>query len=263
MPVGSAVIADRYSYIPLIAPFFIIGFFVQKAIDSKNGKLPNFISVPAIAVLIVLSFVSRSQAATWKDGASLWDKAASACPSGKAFSNRGLLYKAEGKTQEAFDMFSKAIEIDRYNSDALVNRANIFFNRKDYTSAIADYSACIENEKDNDKAFANRGAAYISIGEFEKALSDLNACIKINPATQNGFKNRALLYVMTGNYKYAIADYIKHLEIVPENPGDIYYKIGYCFMHINDNKRAADAFSRAMRNGVEVDPQILSALGMN
>ncbi|MBP7507034.1 MAG: tetratricopeptide repeat protein [Prolixibacteraceae bacterium] len=262
LPVGSAVIADRYSYIPLIAPFFIIGFFVQKVIDKKNGKIPNFISIPAVAVFIVLAFVSRSQAATWKDGASLWNKAISSCPSGKAFSNRGLLYKAEGKTEEAFDMFSKAIEIDKYNSDALVNRANIFFSRKNYTSAIADYSVCIEKEKDNDKAFANRGAAYISIGEYDKALSDLNTSIQLNPATQNGYKNRALLYVMTGNFKYAIADYIKHLEIVPDNTGDIYYKIGYCFLQINDNKRAADAFSRAIQRGAEVDPQLLSALGI-
>ncbi len=296
LPVGSAVIADRYSYIPLIAPFFIIGFFVQKAIDKKDGKIPNYISIPAVAVFIVLAFVSRSQAATWKDGASLWDKSISACPSGKAYSNRGLLFKAEGKTQEAFDMFSNAIEIDKYNSDALVNRANIFFNRKNYSSAIADYSACIEHEKDNDKAFANRGAAYLATGEYDKALSDLNTTILLNPATQNGYKNRGMLYVMTGNFKYAIADYIKHLEVVPDNTGDIYYKIGYCFLQVNDNKRAADAFSRAIKvnpdgsffsmrasalfnlgdfenarkdalvaikSGAEVDSQLLSALGIN
>ena len=159
-------------------------------------------------------------------------------------------------------MFSKALEVDKFNSDALVNRANISFSRKNYTSAIADYSVCIENEKDNDKALANRGAAYLAIGEYDKALSDLNATIKLNPSTQNGYKNRGMLYVMTGNFKYAIADYIKHLEIVPDNTGDIYYKIGYCFMQVNDNKRAADAFSRAIQRGAEVDPQLLSALGI-
>ncbi len=247
LPIGSAVIADRYSYIPLIATFFIIGFFVQKAIDKKNGKVPNAISIPAILILVVLAFVSRSQAATWKDGASLWDKAISACPSGKAFSNRGIIYKSEGKTQEAFDMFSKAIDLDKNNTDAFINRANILFGRKQYSQAIDDYSQCLIAEPDNDKAYANRGAAYLALGKYSEAMIDLTKTIELNSSTQNGYKNRGMLNVMTGNYKQAIADYIKHLEIVPDTNGEIYYKIGYCFQQINDDKRAVDALSRAIK----------------
>jgi tetratricopeptide (TPR) repeat protein len=240
-PVGSAVIADRYAYLPLIGPFFIAGWFVQLLIDKNKGKISLLLGI--IMGIIILSFViiSRNQAATWKDGVTLWDRAIKACPSGKAFTNRGLIYKDEGKTQEAFEMYSKAISLDKFESDALINRANIFFNQKQYLSQ------CIGVEPLNDKAFANRGAAFLAIGKVDSALVDLNRTIEINPMTQNGYKNRGMLFLMTNQYQNAIRDYSKHLSIVPDTNGETWNKIGYCCQQLGNHAKAVEAFNHAIQ----------------
>jgi protein O-mannosyl-transferase len=246
-PVGSAVIADRYVYLPLIGPFFIAGWFVQKLIDKNKGKISLWVGTIAGIIILSLVIISRNQAATWKDGAALWEQAIKTCPSGKAFANRGLMYKDEGKTQEAFEMYSKAIGLDKFESDALINRANILFGQKQYMLAIRDYNQSIKVEPLNDKAFANRGAAFLAIGRIDSALVDLNRTIELNPMTQNGYKNRGMLYLMNNQYQNAIRDYSKHMSIVPDTNGEIWNKIGYCCQQIGNHAKAVDAFNRAIQ----------------
>jgi protein O-mannosyl-transferase len=244
--VGSAVVADRYSYMPLVGPFFLVGYYLQKRIDKNRGKIP--VAIGSISILVALAFVviGRSQAATWKNGETLWDQAIKANPSGKAYSNRGLLYREAGDIENAFKMYSKAIELDSYESDALINRANIYFNRRQYSEAIADYSKCLEAEPNNDKAYSNRGTAYLALGKKEQALADLNRTIELNPSTTNGYKNRAMLYLMTGQYNLAIKDYSSHLSIAGDRDGEIYFKIGYCLQQTGNHQKAIEAFSRAI-----------------
>lgn len=246
LSVGSAVVADRYSYMPLLAPFFLIGIVVQKQIDKNNGKIPVAIGAVLLVILLLMIVVSRNQASTWENGETLWEQAIKASPSGKAYSNRGQLYRLEGKADEAFKMYSKALEIDSHDSDALINRANIFFNRKQFSQAINDYSNCLIAEPQNDKAYANRGAAYLATGKMEQALADFNRTIELNPSTLNGYKNRAMLYLMTNQYSLAIKDYTSHLELVTDNNGEIWYKMGYCFQQTGNHQKAVEALGKAI-----------------
>jgi protein O-mannosyl-transferase len=246
-PVGSAVIADRYAYLPLIGPFFIAGWFVQQLIDKNRGKISLWLGVIAGMIILFFVIISINQSATWKDGGTLWDQAIKACPSGKAYANRGLIYKDEGKVKEAFDMYTKAISINQFESDAFINRANIFFNQKEYLLAIRDYTQCIKVEPKNDKAFANRGAAFLAVGNIDSALVDLNRTIELNPMTQNGYKNRGMLYLMDNQYQNAIRDYIKQLSIVPDTNGEIWNKVGYCCQQLGNHAKAVDAFTRAIQ----------------
>jgi protein O-mannosyl-transferase len=244
--VGNAVIADRYTYIPLLGPFFLAGFYLQRYIDSKKGRLPLMSGIMLTAIALSLVIISRRQVTTWKDGGTLWDQAIKVAPSSKAYTNRGMICKKEGDTQKALKMYSQAISMDDNQTDALVNRANIYYSQQKYRSAIADYSRCIVVEPDNDKAYANRGASYLAIGLTDSALVDLNRAIELDPASQNGYKNRGMLYLMTNRYPEAIRDYTKHLSIVPDEDGETWNKIGYAFLQLGNYSKAIEAFSRAI-----------------
>ena len=244
--VGNAVIADRYTYIPLLGPFFLAGFYLQRYTDSKKGRLPLISGIVLAAIALSLVIISRRQASTWKDGGTLWDQAIKVAPSSKAYANRGMIFKKEGDIQKALKMFSQAISMDDNQTDALINRANVYYSQQKYRSAIADYSRCIVVEPDNDKAYANRGAAYLAIGLTDSALVDLNRAIELDPASQNGYKNRGMLYLMTNRYSDAIRDYAKHLSIVPDEDGETWNKIGYAFLQLGNYPKAIEAFSRAI-----------------
>ena len=91
--VGNAVIADRYTYIPLLGPFFLAGFYVQRYMDGKKGRIPLVSGILLAAVVLSLVIISRKQASTWKDGGTLWDQAIKVAPSSKAYANRGMIYQ--------------------------------------------------------------------------------------------------------------------------------------------------------------------------
>jgi tetratricopeptide (TPR) repeat protein len=261
--VGSAVISDRYSYVPLIGPFFIIGLYIQRLFDLYKGKISPLAGTIAVIVILSLVVISRNQASTWENGVTLWDQAIKACPSSTAYSNRGSLYKAEGKTEEALAMYSKAIGLDKFETDALINRANILFSQKQYVKAIRDYSQCILVEPRNDKAYSNRGAAYLSIGKIDSALIDLNLSIEINPKAPNGYKNRGMLFLMTKQYQNAIRDYSKQLEIVPDTNGETWNKIGYCYQQIGNHQKAIIAFNKGIELSHQGNFYYLRAISLN
>jgi tetratricopeptide (TPR) repeat protein len=258
--VGNAVIADRYTYIPLLGPFFLAGFYIQRYWDGKKGRIPYLSVALLTAVVLVLVIISRKQASTWKDGGTLWDRAIEIAPSSKAYANRGLIYKQNGDTKKALEMFSLAIHMDDNETDALINRANIYYSQQKFMAAIADYSRCIVVDPENDKAYANRGAAYLAIGLTDSALVDLNRAIEIDPASRNAYKNRGMLYLMTNRYREAIRDYSKHLSLVPDKDGETWNKIGYAYHQLGDYPGAIEAYTRAIRISGKGDFYYLRAL---
>jgi len=246
IPVGSAIIADRYTYIPLIGLLIIVGFYFQKWVD-KNSGIP---SPMAIAVLLLstvsLTYLSYKQASTWKDNASLWDHAIAIKPSSKALSNRALTYKLEKQNAKAIELFSRAISINKAEKDALVNRGNIYFNEKKYDLAINDYNQCLAIDPNDKLAIENRGTAYAAIGKYDMALTDMNQSLKLNPGSINGYANRAIIKQALNQNQEAIDDFYLHMKNSPDENGNIWNSIGILEQKLDQNVKAIECFDKAI-----------------
>ena len=91
LPVGSAVIAERYTYIPYMGLFFILGWLIDRSARGKISKASLFIS----PVVLLFSILTWRQASTWHDSASLWDNAIKNRPTDKAYAVRAMLLRKE------------------------------------------------------------------------------------------------------------------------------------------------------------------------
>ena len=247
LPVGSAIIADRYTYLPLIGVFLVPGLFFQQWIDKRKGKT----SVGGIAVFGIVAFIlgilSFRQAQTWGSSAALWDKAIKIAPSSRAYTNRGLIFKREGNYNAALEMYTEAIHMNKAETDALVNRGNIYFNNKQYDLAITDYNACLKVDSMKQQAIENRGSAYGAIGKYDLALVDMNKAIQMNPDSKNGYANRAVFYQLKGSDREAIRDFNKHLEVNQNRDADILNSIGISYLNLKNYDSALAIFSEAIQ----------------
>ncbi len=76
IPVGHARAADRYTYVPLIGIFFIVGMFLAwlwKKIPAKNGALKAIsLGLGGLAV-ISLVWLTVAQTGVWKSNKTLWN----------------------------------------------------------------------------------------------------------------------------------------------------------------------------------------------
>ncbi len=263
IPVGSAVIADRYTYIPLIGIFMIAGFYFQKWMDSNSGKNAPAAIALLVAVSFILSLLTYKQASTWKNSASLWDHAISVAPSSRAYNNRGLIYKKENQYPKAIEMYTMAIKLNKAEKEALVNRGNVYFNEKKYELAIEDYNKCLAIDSLNKLAIENRGAANAAIGNYDLALPDMDRSLRLNPNSVNGYANRAMVHQLLNNHQAAITDFYHHMKITPDENGDIWNAIGVSHLNLGENTKAIESFDKAVKlkeNPVFLNNRALASL---
>ncbi len=247
LPVGSAIIADRYTYISLIGFSLIPGYYFQQWIDRNKGIVPFSAAIILGLVAIILSALSFKQSATWKNSAALWDRAIEVSPSSRAYTNRGLIYKRETNYDKALEMYNKAIKLNKVEKDALINRGNIYFSKQQFDLAIADYNECLKIDSTVQKAIENRGSAYSSQGKYDLAIKDLDNAIKLNPKTESGYANRAVYYQATGQHLKAIDDFNMHMQINHLRDADIINSIGVSYLNLKKYDSAVTEFSEAIR----------------
>lgn len=248
LPVGSAVIADRYSYIPLLGIFIIPAYFFQKITDKNKGTPPLSLIIPSAVVIAVLTFLSIQQSGTWKSSTTLWDRAIEVQPSSRALTFRGQIYKREKNYEKAKELFTKAIRLNKAETEALVDRGNIYFNTGKYDSAIADYTSALRFDTTERRAIENRGAAYGLTGKYDLSLKDLNTIIRLEPGSKTAYANRALLFQTTGRHREAIADYLLQIKNAPEAKNDdIWNATGVSYQALNENDKAIESFSKAIQ----------------
>jgi len=246
MPVGSAIIADRYTYLPLVGIFIIPGYFFQKWSDQHAGKPPLTGLILLLMVTLTFTALAFKQSATWKDSASLWDQTLSVEPGSKAYTNRGLIYKLAGNQTKALEMYTKAISMNKKETDALVNRGNIYFNNKKYDLAIEDYNKCLSIDSTVQLAIENRGSAYGLLGKFELSLADMNRALRLNPKSKNGYANRGALLQYMNRHQDAIDDFYRHLQLTPDESGVVWNSIGVSYQALNQYDKAIECINKAM-----------------
>ena len=214
LPVGDAVMADRYSYIPSIGLFYLAGEGIYW-LWSKNRKIPAMVLLSVFTLFFAAKTWSRT--GVWKNGISLWSDVISKHPGvAFAYNNRGGTYLIEKKYDEALTDFNKAIELRPGYSEALNNRGNVLSDKKRYEEALKDYNKAIELQKDYPDPYNNRGLVLMRLNRNPEALKDFNKAIELQPRFAEAYYNRGLLHMNEKKPDLALLDYNKALEL---NPG--------------------------------------------
>lgn len=243
--VGSAVMADRYTYIPYIGVFFILGVAFEYWIERNGGKVP----AAGIAILSVcaltFTFLASRQAQIWTNGETLWDHTIKTHPSATAYENRALLYKEKNNTAKALEYYSEAIKINVEYHEAYSNRGNIYFNQNRNEEAMADYNKCLEIDPEYYVALDNRGALFARLKEYDKALADLNKAISLKPDYEMPYFNRGITNMEMKLYEPAIKDFQQYLKLKPKD-GDVMNSVGVCYQGLQNQPEAIRWFNNAL-----------------
>ena len=175
LPVGTAIIADRYTYIPYLGFFILTGKIFAYAFEKKiSSALWRNVSLLLIScALCMFSYLTSQRIKVWKDSLTLWNDAISKSQtSPKPFLNRGKIYEDDKQYGLAIADFNKAIALKQDYAEAYYNRGLAYFFQKNYENAIADYTSAIKNNPALAVAWNNRSGTYFTIGKFKEALYD-------------------------------------------------------------------------------------------
>ncbi len=101
------------------------------------------------------------------------------------YSNRGIIYAANGKYERALSDHSQAIKLKPDLGQAYINRANAYFHTLNYKKALADYNLAIEAGGSKIHiAYFNRGLTFAKMKRIDEALQSLGIALEFTPGSR-------------------------------------------------------------------------------
>ena len=223
--VGSYSMADRFTYLPSIGPFILLGL-VSAWVSMKVNKAKKeyFLSkvvvvVTALVLFISLAFMTINQIGIWKNSLTLWNYVINKTSPRltHAYNNRGNAFFAIGQFDRAIEDFNKEIVLNPSYGKAYYNRGVAYLKAGLFDNAIASFNKALEINPSDTDIYINRGVSYAGIGQQDRALEDFNTGIGFNLNHAAAYLNRGILYVATGNRELAISDFRKACSLGSEN----------------------------------------------
>lgn len=144
----------------------------------------------------------------------------------------GIKQKGDGFVSALADM-DAAIKLEPNNVDFFINRAYLRYQLDDYFGAMSDFDYAVSLEPNNKTARYNRALLLIEVKENNRAIVDLTEVIAVEPENVFARYNRASLYASTGQYKLAIEDFDAVIEVYPDL-GSIIYERSMCKKNLGD-----------------------------
>jgi tetratricopeptide (TPR) repeat protein len=121
-------------------------------------------------------------------------------------------------TIQALDYLSRAINLNKNNTQAYLMRCEFYFSSlNDMHKAIADIDEAIKLEPGNAGLYINRSYMRYRLNDIRGTMADLDYAITLEPENVTAHYNRALLRSEVGANNKAIDDYNFVLERDPDN----------------------------------------------
>ena len=238
---GNAIVADRYTYIPMLGIYFAFAGLFTVLINktfSRNKIAKNSLFAGISIVLFIFSYLTYERCSIWKDSFTLWNDIIRKFPADVAFAGRGSAYSSIGDYDHAIQDFNKSIMLNPTYGQAYLDRGIAYSNKGDYDSAIQDFSQTIRLTPSNAVAYGNRGVAYSSKGDYDRAIEDFNLAKNIDPSYALVFYcNLGVAYCHKGDFDRAIEVFN---QVMSRNPNsmELYYNRGLAYHGKGDDVHA-------------------------
>lgn len=254
--VGMQSMADRYTYLPSLGPFLVLGLAAARGyekleVQKKRGLKQEYTgAVIACVLLVLMSFLSIRQMRIWKNSIVLWtyviENSHQQIPF--AYNNRGNAYNIKGEYERAIHDFDAAIALEPEYPIALNNRGIAYENKGMHDQAIGDFTKAIALQAKYFDAINNRGVSYNHKGMLDQAIKDSTRAIALKPKSFEAFNNRGVAYAKKGLFENAKEDFQNAILLRPDY-FDALCNLAMTFNLNGEYDRAAESYTRAIKLG--------------
>jgi Tfp pilus assembly protein PilF len=258
VPVGSALVAERYTYLPYLGLSLFIFRLYDKYFTGLKSWAKYGIIVLAVLFMIMMLVVTYQRVKVWKNSYTLNDDIIRKHPKNAsiAYNNRALASVERGDYTNALEDITKSIQQSVDFADAYQNRAFVKYKLNDPRGAILDYDYAIKLNPRNANWYVNRAISKELIQDYSGAIYDYSLAINLNPNYEKALLYRADDWYVLENYPNAIADLSRVIEINPNNT-EAYTKRCFSFVKLNRLNEACRDCSYAAGLGDQTASQIL------
>ncbi|MBF0459181.1 MAG: tetratricopeptide repeat protein [Nitrospirae bacterium] len=199
--VGSAAMADRYTYIPSVGLSIIIAMVIPGTMVNRRA-VKAITAVLASAVIIACMYLTREHVKYWHDSITLFEHALSVTEDNDVAHNHlGAALSDAGRYNEAYLHYTKALQINYIYLQAHVNLGHLMIKLNRFDEAIESYNRAIRINPSYASAYHGIGAALFLQNKTMEAIPYFRMAITLNPNLVQARENleRAMNKAMLDN----------------------------------------------------------------
>lgn len=289
-PVGNAIAADRYHYIPSIGLFLLIGWGI--AHYEKNKLFMGLLSLWILGLL----FVARERIMIWKNPEILWNATIKQNPeimfayknlakylekkgrieeAEKVYRNAlqqdslyavgwnelGVMLKNKGKNEEAYTYFIQSVALDSINKEAWLNIGTFHDRRGETDAARIAYQKSIAVDSNYAEVWNNYANSLSRTGSFDSADVFFQKAIRLNPGYAEAYNNRGTNFALQGKLDSARICLLQAIEVQP-NYAEPQYNLAHVFLQLKQTEEGIAWMRKASQAGHPGAKQLLERNGM-
>lgn len=218
LPFGSAVIAERYTYVAYIGLFWAMALFL-----TGRWSLTPPLKLGGAALIGLMAVLTVLRAPVWQSDETLWTDVIDKYPSDYyAYGCRALHRDHQGQPQAAMADYNRCLQLNPRFAEGFLNRGFLRARGGDYQNALKDYDVAIQLDPNAALAWLNRGSVLLQMDQNDLAIKDLSRALTLNPDLLLAWQNRGVAYKRLGQYQNAIRDYDEALRHSPNDAAILY-----------------------------------------
>jgi tetratricopeptide (TPR) repeat protein len=264
--VGSAAMADRYTYFPLVGIFLAAAFLADDC-ARRFGFLKIPISIAAVLILAACVALTERQLSYWCDDETLFrHNIALTKDNAAAHTDLGVALQKQDRKAGAMAEFRKALQIAPDLVEAHNDLANLLDDAGKPEEALAEYQEALRLNPDATPSHNNLGALYVELGRFDAAMKQYAESARLDPDDWHPPYLTGQALLKQGRDAEAISCFRKAVLLGPDNFEMLAFVARV--LASDENPRARDghaAFvmaSKANALGGGFQPATLGALAM-
>jgi len=213
--VGSQCAADRYTYLPSLAPFLLLGAASARVMAGRRWVLP--LAAGALAAFLGLGTLHQTQ--TWKDTVTLWGNVLRVNPRNCEIPHANLadgLMEA-GNLEGALVEFNRAIAIDPSAAYPHDGKGMALLRQGKLEAAEGELKTAVQLEPKNARYLCHLGMAHVEMKKPLDALAEFQESILADPDFAEAYHQVGLIHLGGGKPGIAREVFQKALDLDPDN----------------------------------------------
>jgi tetratricopeptide (TPR) repeat protein len=215
--VGTQMMADRFTYVPLIGLFMMIAYVIPKLfLGWRHRKF--FLAICGGLTLLILMIVSGLQVKHWQNDVTLFEYTLKVTVNNYLIHNNlGVTLMRQGKDRDAFFHYMEALRINPNYADANDNLGTLLLRQGKNQEAMTFLNEALRIRPDRAETHNSLAVVLSKQGKVNEAMAHLMEALRINPNYGNAHFNLGIALLRQGKHKEAIAHFQEALQIDPKD----------------------------------------------
>src|SRR5262245_32545618 len=242
-----SLVADRYTYIALIAPMALIAAACTLWYRQATGLLRLAAAIVIAFLISTRTYLTWHRGTLFSDPITLYQATLAKNPnSWLLHNNLGSAYSSFGWFEAAIDEYQLALDAERPD-DARIryNYGNALAGLGRYPEAIEQYRMALQIKPDDARSHNNLGSALHNSQQFEAAEKAFRTALKLQPFFPEANANLGTVLLDEGRAAEAVGYFLQAVQQRPSY-SKAWYRLADAYLQTGESKKALLAARRAL-----------------